>query len=72
MYDTLMYTTIETTTNAQQLQSDLTKLELWSVKWQKTFNPTKYYVLRIVRKSNPIFYDYKLGNQVLELNSPKI
>ena len=58
--DTILYIVIEATSDADKLQSDLDAIEQWAQKWLMQCNPSKCFVMRITRKSNPIVYDYKL------------
>ena len=63
---TLLYSVIESTNDAEHLQSDLSTIEYWSQKWLMQFNPSKCFVMRITRKRDPVIYDYKLMGHSLE------
>ena len=64
--DTILYSVIESTSDAKDLQSDLSTIEYWSQKWLMQFNPSKCFVMRITRKRDPVIYDYKLMGHSLE------
>ncbi|CAB3999350.1 Hypothetical predicted protein [Paramuricea clavata] len=49
--DTLLYGLISGSSNSDELQDDLSKLETWQEKWQMKFNPGKCKVLCISRPS---------------------
>ena len=60
--DTIVYLTISSQNDAQKLQSDLHKLEIWERDWSMEFNPDKCEVLRITRKKHPVIHSYTLHN----------
>lgn len=64
--DTILYSIIESTLDAGQLQLDLSTIEQWAKKWLMQFNPNKCFVMRVTRKSHPIIFDYKLMGHTLE------
>ena len=64
--DTIVYLTINTTTDALSLQNDLHQLEQWEQDWSMEFNPDKCEVLRISRKKNPVIHNYTLHNKTLK------
>ena len=64
--NTILYSIVELTSDAECLQSDLSAIECWSTKWQMKFNPSKCFVMRITRKRDPVIYKYKLMGQTLE------
>lgn len=64
--DTILYSIIKSTSDAEQLQSDLSVLEHWSQKWLMKFNPTKCFVMTIARRRDPVVFDYKLMGHTLK------
>lgn len=64
--NTILYSIIQSTSDAEQLQSDLSVLEHWSQKWLMKFNPTKCFVMRIARRRDPVVFDYKLMGHTLK------
>ena len=70
--DTIVYITVSSTDDCQQLQDDLKSLEVWEKEWLMEFHPAKCNVIRITRKKNRVSFPYKLHGQVLEdVNSAK-
>jgi hypothetical protein len=65
--DTIVYLTVKSTKDAQNLQNDLHSLETWESDWSMEFNPDKCEILRISRKKHPIIFPYKLHG--IELKS---
>ena len=61
--DCLLYRDIKSFDDHVKLQSDLDKLEQWSVKWGMRFNAKKCYILSI-RQSSSFFY--QLDNSILK------
>ena len=51
--DCLLFRTIKSTDDTKILQDDLSKLGLWTSKWQMMFNAKKYYTMRLHRKKQP-------------------
>ena len=64
--DTIMYMTISSPTDSDQLQSDLDRLGNWEQLWQMKFHPDKCKVLTITNKKNPIKHNYSLHGHPLE------
>ena len=62
----LLYISVKTQQDQQQLQSDLHSLERWATKWGKRFNATKCYIMSIHRSRNPLTTHYILNNHILE------
>ena len=65
--DTVIYLTIDSNHDSENLQNDLAKLEQWEKDWSMEFNPDKCEVLRITRNENITKFPYKLHN--IELKS---
>ena len=63
--DTAMHLAISSTTEGQVLQTDLACLEQWEKMWDMQFNPSKFQVLHIMKKSKP-FVHYILHTIELE------
>ena len=63
--DTKIYSQINNVTDAQSLQSDLSKLHDWSEKWLLMFHPEKCKVLHLGNKGDQPF-KYKLDDVELE------
>ena len=64
--DTIAYMTITNSSNTHDLQEDLNKMTQWSHKWSMEFHPQKCQIISITRKKNPIKYNYRMGNHILE------
>ena len=64
--DTAMYLAISSTIEGQVLQTDLACLEHWEKMWDMQFNPSKYQVLHITRKVEPLNTKYTLHDVELE------
>ena len=62
--DCLLFRTIKSIDNTKILQ-DLSKLGLWTSKWQMMFNAKKCYTMRLHRKKEPIIQNYTMGDDVL-------
>jgi len=69
----VIYKTITSPQDSEQLQEDLHKLILCELtqKWQMKINVDKCAVLRCTRSLNPIQYTYTLSNCSLSLNNYK-
>jgi hypothetical protein len=52
--DCLLYRSVKTQQDQQQLQTDLHSLERWATKWGMRFNATKCYIMSIHRSRNPL------------------
>ena len=63
--DTKVYSQITDATDAENLQSDLKKLQDWSEKWLLPFHPDKCKVLHLGAKSEEEF-EYTMGETTLE------
>jgi hypothetical protein len=64
--DTIMYLTITTHDDADQLQTDLDRLGKWETLWQMKFHPDKCQVLTITNKKNIIKHNYTLHGHPLQ------
>ena len=64
--DTALYLCIGNLSEANTLQEDLCKLELWEEAWNINFNPTKCQVLHVTRIKTPISFKYFLHSIELE------
>ena len=62
----ILYSIVESISDAEHLQSDLSTIERWSQKWLMQFNPSKCFVMRITRKREPVIFYYKLIGHTLE------
>ena len=58
--DVLLYATIHSEQDCQQLQRDLDSLGKWADEWKMAFNPQKCEFLRITNKKHPILNQYKI------------
>ena len=63
--DSLLYRSIKSTNDIQQLQVDLTTLTKWEERWQMTFHPAKCYSLRVTRKKTPIIENHEMMGHIL-------
>jgi hypothetical protein len=64
--DLLLYRTVNTNSDSQMLQKDLTTLQNWSDKWQLKFNAKKCYTLHIHKRSSTYKASYILNGHTLE------
>ena len=64
--DCLLYHTIQSESDIDILQSDLSSLERWAELWGMSFNAQKCYILRIKAKKTPFTGFYSLCGHVLE------
>ena len=64
--DTIVYLTINSQSDAQTLQDDLSKLEQWESDWSMEFNPDKCDVIYVTKQKNPLIFPYKLHNTELK------
>ena len=64
--DCLLFRKITKTTDAEQLQQDLTSLQDWEQQWQMEFHPQKCTVIHISNKRQPIKSKYLLHGHTLE------
>jgi hypothetical protein len=64
--DCLLYRSVKTQQDQQQLQTDLHSLERWATKWGMRFNATKCYIMSNHRSRNPLTTHYILNNHILE------
>ena len=60
--NTKLYGSILSYLDADKLQQALTNLYSWSLHNNINFNASKCKVLTVMRKKNPVRYDYHLGN----------
>ena len=67
--DTAIYLTIENKNGSEILQRDLDRLQAWESKWDKEFNPSKCQVIRVATARIPLYTQYILHGQVLEVIS---
>ena len=59
--DSVLYGVVNNISSAEVLQSDINKLVVWSEKWQKTFNASKCFLLRITSsRDNVVDYTYTM------------
>ena len=63
--DCVVYNTISTPRDAEQLQDDLNHIYAWSEKWQMKLNTDKCVLLRCTRSLTPVQYTYTLNDQAL-------
>ena len=63
--DCVVYNTISTPRDAEQLQDDLNHIYAWSEKWQMKLNTDKCVLLRCTRSLTPIQYTYTLNDRAL-------
>lgn len=63
--DTVMYRTINSFTDHQTLQDDLTNLSNWAKVWQMKFNVSKCHLLSITNKRKPSNFSYTINEEVL-------
>ena len=64
--DTIVYLTVKSSSDCQELQNDLDKLAIWEEKWRMEFHPDKCTVLTVAKKKTPIIFNYKLHGHTLE------
>ena len=64
--DTIMYLTVASQNDANQLQSDLQRLAMWETLWKMKFHPEKCQVITISRCRKNIYHDYTLHGHSLE------
>jgi hypothetical protein len=64
--DTIMYLTIKSQSDSQQLQLDLDALGKWENNWMMNFHSDKCNVLTITKKRKPIKHQYTLHGHILE------
>ena len=62
--DCLLYRKIKTAKDQEELQNDLSKLEIWAKNWGMKFNAKKCYILSISNKGKSKFYE--LDNYILK------
>ena len=63
--DTIIYLTVQSDADADQLPQDLNKLNDWTNKWMMELNTKKCEVISVTRKRNRIVHQYKLYNSIL-------
>jgi len=64
--DVLLYNTIHTQQDCQQLQKDLDLLGNWAAKWKMVFNPQKCEFIRITKKKHPTLNKYYIQNKEIK------
>ena len=64
--DCKIFKSINSSHDCELLQSDLTKLLIWSKKWGMQFNGSKCKILSITRSRNPVNFSYDLDGTILE------
>ena len=65
--DCLLYRNVNNDqSDSELLQKDLTNLENWEKTGQMKFNPEKCYVIHVSKKKNPLKFNYKLHNHILQ------
>ena len=64
--DTLLYGLVHNSDDAIRLQSDLDKLVEWAKLWQMAFNPSKCYILRVLRTKYPFIHQYTTLGHTLQ------
>ena len=70
--DVLLYATIRTEQDCNQLQKDLDVLGKWADNWKMVFNPQKCEFLRIANKKHTILAQYNVQNKpIKEVNHAK-
>ena len=55
--DTILYSTIHSSSDCITLQKDLDSLMQWATKWKMCFNPEKSEHMKITHKHNPILFN---------------
>ena len=64
--DCILYKTIETESDARDLQLDLDRLQQWEKDWLMEVHPQKCQALHITSKRKPIKFLYNIHSQTLE------
>ena len=64
--ETVIYLTVKSESDCQQLQDDLRSLEKWESNWCMEFNPSKCNIIRVTRRRTPFKFQYKLHVKMLE------
>jgi len=64
--DCIIYKQINSPTDSNILQDDLTQLEKWEKAWHMKFNIKKCMVLTVTLKKKPVSTEYYLHNQKLD------
>ena len=67
--DTKVFKEITTTSDAEQLQEDLSDLVTWSDSASLNFNYSKCKAQRITRKLKPVIFVYHMAGSQLEVDS---
>ena len=63
--DCLLFRNIKSIDDTKILQDDLSRLSMWTSKWQMLFNAKKCYTMRLHRKKQPIIQSYTMADEVL-------
>ena len=64
--DVLLYSSIHTITDCQNLQDDLNRLVQWADRWQMNFNFAKCEMIRITNRINPVCFTYQMKEHCLD------
>jgi hypothetical protein len=64
--DCVLYKEVQNQIDADALQNDLNTLSKWEKDWQMHFNPDKCFVMRLTHKRAPKYFEYTLGNSILQ------
>ena len=64
-FDCVMYKSVKSVHDCQELQQDLKQLETWQDRWQLRFNPRKCNVMRATHATKKIEYQYTLDDTPL-------
>ena len=64
--DVKLYHRVRTTSDCEQLQSDLDSLSRWSADWKLRLNASKCFAFTLSLKTSPVVHPYSIGGSVLE------
>ena len=64
--DVKLYHRVRTTSDCEELQSDLDSLSRWSADWKLRLNPVKCLAFTLSLKKSPVHHPYSIGGSVLE------
>ena len=64
--DTAVYLTISSLSDAQSLQKDLERMEVWEKEMDMEFNPSKCQVIHLSKNKKIIKHQYRLHGHILE------
>jgi hypothetical protein len=65
--DCVLYKEVKTVNDAEMLQEDLNKINLWAKQWKMSFNVDKCRVMHISKKKSNIDFNYELNNVPLKI-----